>query len=68
MARKVSARAQALSVEAAIASRMASLEKKPDKKGVPVKARLPRVKHPQVKGASRCIPPIFRMSCSSFRQ
>ena len=55
-------------MELVIASRIASLEKKPAKKGVPVKARLPRVRHAQVKGAIRCIPPILRMSCSSFRQ
>lgn len=49
------------------ASIIASLEKKPAKKGVPVKARLPRVKQEDVKGARWCIPPILRMSCSSFK-
>lgn len=46
---------------------MASLEKKPAKKGVPVRARLPTVKQEDVKGASWCMPPILRMSCSSFK-
>lgn len=46
---------------------MASLEKKPAKKGVPVRARLPRVKQAAVNGARWRMPPIFRMSCSSFR-
>ena len=46
---------------------MASLEKKPARKGVPVRARLPRVRQEDVKGVRWCIPPIFRMSCSSLR-
>lgn len=46
---------------------MASLEKKPAKKGVPVKARLPMVRQEEVRGVRWCIPPILRMSCSSFR-
>lgn len=46
---------------------MASFEKNPAKKGVPVRARLPIVRQEVVKGARWCIPPIFRMSCSSFR-
>lgn len=46
---------------------MASLEKNPARKGVPVRARLPIVRQEDVKGVRRCIPPIFRMSCSSFR-
>ena len=33
------------------ASMMASLEKKPARKGVPVRARLPRVKQEEVNGA-----------------
>ena len=49
------------------ASIMASLEKKPAKKGTPVRARLPIVRQEDVKGARWCMPPIFRMSCSSFR-
>lgn len=49
------------------ASMIASLEKKPAIKGVPVRARLPSVKQEEVKGVRWCIPPIFRMSCSSFR-
>lgn len=49
------------------ASIIASFEKKPARKGVPVRARLPIVRQEDVTGASWCIPPIFRMSCSSFR-
>lgn len=49
------------------ASIMASLEKKPARKGVPVRARLPIVKHEEVNGISLWSPPIFRISCSSFR-
>lgn len=60
-------RAQAFRVDVFNASMMASLEKKPAKKGVPVSARLPRVKQAEVKGVSRCIPPILRISCSSLR-
>lgn len=67
VARRVSVRAQALRWEVLSASIIASLEKKPAKKGVPVSARLPMVKHEEVKGVRWCIPPILRMSCSSFR-
>lgn len=49
------------------ASMMASLEKKPARKGVPVRAKLPIEKQEVVRGARCCIPPIFRMSCSSLR-
>lgn len=35
--------------------------------GVPVKARLPMVRHEDVNGMAFAKPPIFRMSCSSFR-
>lgn len=37
------------------------------RKGVPVKARLPMVKHEDVNGIVFASPPIFRISCSSFR-
>ena len=67
MARRVRVRAQAFKWDVFNASMMASLEKKPAKNGVPVSARLPIVKQEDVKGARWCIPPIFRMSCSSFR-
>lgn len=50
-----------------MASMMASLEKNPAKKGVPVRAKLPIVRQEEVKGARWCMPPILRMSCSSFR-
>lgn len=49
------------------ASIIASLEKNPARKGVPVRARLPRVMQEDVNGARWCIPPILRMSCSSLR-
>jgi len=67
VASKVRVRAQALRWDVFMASIMASLEKKPAKKGVPVRARLPMVRHEDVNGARWCIPPIFRMSCSSLR-
>jgi len=60
-------RAQAFKYEVLRASMMASLEKKPAKKGVPVRARLPMVKQVEVKGARLCSPPILRISCSSLR-
>jgi len=50
-----------------MASIIASLEKKPARKGVPVRARLPIVRQEDVKGARWCMPPILRISCSSFR-
>ena len=46
---------------------MASLEKKPARKGVPARARLPRVKQDDVNGSRWCMPPIFRISCSLSR-
>lgn len=67
VASKVKARAQALMWEVFNASMIASLEKKPARKGVPVRARLPIVMQEEVKGARCCMPPIFRISCSSFR-
>lgn len=50
-----------------IASIIASFEKKPARKGVPVRARLPRVMQVAVKGMRGNRPPIFRMSCSLFK-
>lgn len=64
---KVSNRAQALRVEVFIDSIIASLEKNPARNGVPVRAKLPRVKHEDVNGVNLFMPPIFRISCSSFR-
>lgn len=46
---------------------MASLEKKPAKNGVPVRARLPKVRQEEVKGIMLKAPPIFRMSCSLLK-
>lgn len=60
-------RAQAFSWDVVRASIIASFEKKPARKGVPVRARLPIVRQDEVNGAKWCIPPIFRMSCSSLR-
>ncbi len=67
VAKRVRVRAQALRWDVFSASMMASLEKKPARNGVPVRARLPIVRQEDVKGVRWCIPPIFRMSCSSFR-
>jgi len=67
VARRVSVRAQAFRWEVFIASMIASLEKNPAKKGVPVRARLPIVRAEEVRGVRLCMPPILRMSCSSFR-
>lgn len=67
VARSVIVRAQAFRYEVFIASIIASFEKKPARKGIPVSARLPMVREDEVKGRSLCIPPIFRMSCSSLR-
>lgn len=64
---RVSVRAQALRWDVFKASIMASFEKNPAKKGVPVRARLPIVRHEEVKGVRRCMPPILRISCSSLR-
>lgn len=64
---KVKARAQALRYDVFIASMIASLEKNPARNGVPVRARLPIVIQDEVNGSVLCNPPIFRMSCSSFR-
>lgn len=50
-----------------MASIIASLEKNPARNGVPVRARLPIVMQDEVNGRSLCSPPIFRISCSSFR-
>lgn len=50
VARRVSVRAQALRWDVFSASIIASFEKNPARKGVPVKARLPMVKHDDVKG------------------
>jgi len=65
---RVRRRAQAFRLDVVRASIIASLEKKPARKGVPVKARLPMVMHEVVVGNKFCIPPIFRMSCSSFKE
>lgn len=46
---------------------IASFEKNPARKGIPVSARLPMMRQEVVNGISLCSPPIFRMSCSSFR-
>lgn len=64
---RVKVRAQAFRCEVFRDSMIASLEKKPARKGVPVRARLPIVRQEEVKGVRWCIPPIFRMSCSSFK-
>lgn len=50
VARRVRVRAQALRCDVLSASMMASLEKKPARKGVPVRARLPMERQEDVKG------------------
>lgn len=50
VAKMVKVRAQALRCDVFSDSMMASLEKKPAKKGVPVRARLPMVRQEDVKG------------------
>lgn len=50
MARSVRTRAQAFRWDTLRASMMASFEKKPARKGVPVRARLPMVRQEEVKG------------------
>lgn len=67
VASRVKIRAQALIWEVFMASIIASFEKNPARKGVPVNARLPIVRQVDVRGARFCIPPIFRISCSSFK-
>lgn len=67
MAKRVRARAQALRWDVFRASIIASLEKKPARKGVPARAKLPIERQEVVRGARWCMPPIFRMSCSSLR-
>lgn len=64
---RVSIRAQAFRWEVFIVSIIVSFEKNPDRKGVPVKAKLPMVKQDVVMGIVLLMPPIFRMSCSSER-
>lgn len=51
VARRVRVRAQAFRCEVLSASMIASLEKNPARKGVPVRARLPIVRQEEVKGA-----------------
>lgn len=49
------------------ASRMASFEKKPARKGAPARARVPTIIQEVERGARLKSPPILRMSCSSAR-
>lgn len=67
VARRVKVRAQALRYDVFIVSIIISFEKKPDRKGMPVRARLPTVREEEVKGRSLCMEPILRISCSSLR-
>lgn len=46
---------------------IASFEKNPARNGVPMRARLPIVIQVVVTGSIFCNPPIFRISCSSFK-
>lgn len=63
----VNVKAQAFTLEVLMASIIASFEKNPAKYGVPIRAKLPTVTHVVVNGRVFCKPPIFRISCSSFR-
>lgn len=63
----VKARAQAFRWEVLRASIIASFEKNPVRKGMPVSARLPIIRQDEVNGISLCRPPILRISCSSLR-
>lgn len=67
VATRVRIRAQAFRWEVFMDSMMVSFEKKPDRNGIPVRAKLPIVKEVEVNGRSLWRPPIFRMSCSSLR-
>lgn len=67
VARRVKVRAQVLRWDVLRASMMASLEKNPAKKGMPVSARLPIIRQEEVIGVRWCMPPILRMSCSLLR-
>lgn len=49
------------------ASIIASLEKNPERKGMPVRASAPIVRQEVVIGIAFLRPPIFRMSCSLLR-
>lgn len=64
---RVIIRAHEFRLEVFIDSIIASLEKNPERYGVPVSARLPMVRQVVVIGSIFCRPPIFRMSCSSFK-
>lgn len=64
---RVRIRAHEFRLEMFIDSIIASLEKNPERYGVPVRARLPMVRQVVVIGSIFCRPPIFRISCSSFR-
>lgn len=64
---RVRVRAQVFRYDVFIASIIASLEKNPARNGVPVRAILPIIMHEEVNGSVLWRPPIFRMSCSSFR-
>lgn len=52
VATRVRIRAQAFKWEVFIDSMMASFEKKPDRNGIPVRARLPIVREVEVNGRS----------------
>lgn len=52
VANRVRVRAQAFRLDVFMASMMASFEKKPERKGIPVRARLPTVREEAVNGKS----------------
>ena len=57
----------AASSEWRTASMIPSFEKKPEKPGKPMRARVPTSEHSQVIGMRRQSPPMRRMSCSWWR-
>lgn len=67
VASRTRVRAQALEYEVFSDSIMASLEKNPERKGMPVRANAPIVKQEVVMGIAFLRPPIFRISCSLLR-
>lgn len=52
VASRVMVRAQAFKLDVFMASMIASFEKKPERKGIPVRARLPTVRDEAVNGSS----------------
>ena len=67
VATRVIKRAQALVYDVLAALMIKSLEYTPVRKGIPVSVRLPMMRAVVVNGIALNRPPIFRISCLSFR-